>query len=294
MRPLVIVWATVILDAGLFVVNLFVALISGSHAVLSQAVYNAADLVGGVMLVWGYTVSQKAPTYDHPFGYGKERFFWSFAATLTTFTASGLAVFADGFLQIVSPQPVGHLGAALAVVGATLAVSFAGIYVTLRELRQSRETLTDLLESSQQGLKAIFYQDIVSVLGSVVAFFGIVVVYRTQDFAADGITACGVAILLIATGFVLAAESRELLVGKAVSPEQARAVLALIERHPRVRRVRGLQSMMLGPDDALLALRVNFQDGLTTDQIETVIDQVSSTVREEFPSVRHLIIEPES
>lgn len=294
MRPLVIVWATVLLDAVLFLINLFVAFLSGSHAVLSQAVYNAADLVGGAMLIWGHTVSQKPPTYDHPFGYGKERFFWSFAATLTTFTASGLAVFVSGFDQIISPQPVGHLGAALVVVGATLLVSFAGIYVTLRELRQSRETLTDLLESTQQGLKSIFYQDVVSVLGSFVAFFGIFVVYRTQDYAADGITACGVAILLIATGFVLAAESRELLVGKAVSPDQARAVLALIERHPRVRRVRGLQSMMLGPDDALLALRVNFQDGLTTDQIETVIDQVSSAVRSEFPSVRHLIIEPES
>jgi len=294
MRPLVIVWATVLLDAALFVVNLIVAFISGSHAVLSQAVYNAADLVGGVMLVWGYTVSQKPPTYNHPFGYGKERFFWSFAATLTTFTASGLAVFVSGLQQVLSPQPVGHLDAALGVVGATLAVSFAGIYVTLRELRQSRETLTDFLESSQQGLKAIFYQDVVSILGSFVAFFGIIVVFRTGDFVADGITACGVAILLIATGFVLAAESRELLVGKAVSPDQARAVLSVIERHPRVRRVRGLQSMMLGPDDALLALRVNFQDGLTTDQIETVIDQLSSVVRQEFPSVRHLIIEPES
>jgi UPF0755 protein len=90
------------------------------------------------------------------------------------------------------------------------------------------------------------------------------------------------------------AESRELLIGKAISPEQARAVLAVVERDALVRKVRSFQSMMLGPDDVLLALRINFQDGLDTDQLEQAIDRVSASVRAAFPPVRHLVIEPES
>ncbi|MCI4370595.1 MAG: cation transporter, partial [Thermoplasmata archaeon] len=182
----------------------------------------------------------------------------------------------------------------LAVVGATLALSLVGILVTLRELRHGQETVTTLLESAHQGLKTIFYQDIVSVGGSIVAFIGIAIVYLTGKTIVDGIAAFGVGILLFLTGVLLAAESRPLLVGKAVSPEQARTILQIVERDTRVRKVRGFQSMMLGPEDILVALRVNFQDGLNTDQIEAAIDQVSLSLRQSFPAIRHLVIEPES
>jgi len=110
----------------------------------------------------------------------------------------------------------------------------------------------------------------------------------------DGVAASAVGAILVATGFVVAAETREFLVGKAISRSSARLVIGVVERDPRVRKVRGFQSMLLGPDDALVALKVNFQDGLTTDQIESAIDQVSLELRMAFPALRHLIIEPES
>lgn len=294
MRPQVIIVATVLLSAGLFVVNLLVALKGGSRAVLSQAIYTVTDLIGGTLILWGHVASQRPPTYDHPFGYGKERFFWSFTGTLVTFTIAGLLVLVDSLGQIASPGPVTDLPQSLAVVGATLVASLAGILVTLRELRRGKESLETFLESSHQGLKTIFYQDVVSVGGSIVAFVGIALVYLTHLTIIDGIAAFGVGILLFLTGLLLAAETRPLLVGKAVSPEQARTMLQTVERDPRVRKVRGFQSMMLGPDDVLVALRLNFQDGLTTDEIESAIDQVSLSLRQTFPGLRHLVIEPES
>lgn len=294
MRTQVVIYATLALNAALFVSNLFVAVISGSRAVFSQAVYSLTDLIGAILLLWGFVASQRPPTYEHPFGHGKERFFWGFSASLVTFTIAGLLVLTDGLGQVVAPVPLEHVGAALAVVGLTLVLSIVGIWVTLRELRRAQQSLATLLESSHQGLKTIFYQDLVSVFGAVVAFGGIAIVFRTHNPAIDGAAASLVGLLLIATGLVLAAESRELLIGKAISPEHARAMLAIVERSPSVRKVRSFQSMMLGPDDILIALRVNFQDGLTTDQLEAAIDQVTASVRAVFPTVRHMIIEPES
>jgi cation diffusion facilitator family transporter len=294
MRSSVIINATLLLDAALFGVNAYVAVESGSHAVLSQAIYSITDLLGGVMLLWGFVVSRRPPNPRHPFGYGKERYFWSFVAALVTFTVAGFVVLVTSAAQISNPQPVSHLNEALLSVGATVVVSLVGIGVTLRELRASQETLSSLVASSHLGLKTIFYQDLVSVAGSVVAFLGIVYILRTGDLAADGYAAGAVGVLLVATGFVLAGESRELLVGKAISPMEAREVLRILEQDPRVRRVRSIQSMMLGPDDVLVALKVNFQDGLTTDQIEQAIDDVSARIRRAFPPVRHLLIEPES
>ena len=194
----------------------------------------------------------------------------------------------------MTPTPLARLDLALLVVGATVAVSLASIEVTLRELRRDRATLSSLLESAVQELKTIFYQDLVSVLGSVVAFGGIVVVFLTHNAALDGWTAAAVGVILIAMGFVLAAENREYLIGKAISPDQARSLLHLVERDARVRKVRALQSMMLGPDDMLVALRVNFRDGLNTDQIESTIDDLGRALRQSFPALRHLVIEPES
>ncbi len=294
MRTQVVVWATVALNAALFVLNLSVAVISGSAAVLSQAVYALTDLVGSLLLMWGVIASQRPPDYDHPFGFGKERFFWSFSASLVTFTIAGLLVLTDGIQQVAAPHHVTNVTYALLVLGATLGLSALGIWITLREVRRAQQAITVFLESAQIGLKTIFYQDVVSVIGSIVAFAGVAVVHQTGNDTADGLVASIVGILMILTGLVLAAESRELLIGKAISPDQARAVLAVVEQDALVRKVRSFQSMMLGPEDVLIALRINFQDGLDTDQLEQAIDRVSAAVRAAFPPVRHLVIEPES
>lgn len=294
MRPQLVISATLVLDVVLFVFNLVVALDGGSRAVLSQAAYALSDVFAGAMVMWGFLASQRPPDHQHPFGYGKERFFWSFSAGLLAFTFAGGFVLVSGVQQVLDPQPVSNIPAGLLVVGVTLLLSVVGILVVLRFLRRDESTISDFLGSAHQGLKTIFYQDLISVLGSAVAFSGLLYEFHNSSGEADGLTAVIVGALMIATGVVLAAESRDLLVGKAISPQQARAVLSLVERDPRVRKVRGLQSMMLGPDDVLLALRVNFLDNMDTDEIEASIDHLSLTLREAFPQVRHLLIEPES
>ncbi|MCI4338399.1 MAG: hypothetical protein L3J72_03765, partial [Thermoplasmata archaeon] len=169
-----------------------------------------------------------------------------------------------------------------------------GILIQLRELRSTHESLSNFLISTQLGLKTVFYQDLISAVASAVAFGGLAALYRTGNGVFDGLTTMGVGSILVATGFLLAAESRELLVGKGITAEEAREMLSLVARAPRVRKVRTFQSMMLGPDEILLAIRINFQDGLTTDQIEAEIDEIGGFLRRKYPKLRHIIIEPES
>jgi cation diffusion facilitator family transporter len=294
MRSQVIVGATLAVDAALFFALLAVGIVSGSRAVLSQAIYVVSDFIGAGLLSWGIIASMRPPDEKHPFGRGKERFFWSFSASLVTFSLAGFIVILSGLNSVAHPTPVTELGYVFLVLILTILSSAIGIFVTLRELAHEKMSLTEFLDSSNLGLKTIFYQDLVSVFGAVVAFIGILFIAITGRPIFDGLAAIGVGVLLSVTGVLLAAESRELLVGKAISPGEARKVLQLVERDARVRRVRGLQSMMLGPEDILVALRVNFQDGLNTDQIEGAIDQISAAVRESFPMMRHLLIEPES
>ncbi|HEV2316997.1 MAG TPA: cation diffusion facilitator family transporter [Thermoplasmata archaeon] len=294
MRSGFILGSAIVLDAALFGLTLNVALAGNSRAVYSQAVYNAADLVGIGMITWGYFASKRPPDVNHPFGYGKERWFWAYSASLVTFSLAGVGVLASGLSQAIAPSTVSDIPAGLVVVGATLLASILGVYVVLRELRAEQSTVQSFIESSHQSLKTVFYQDIVSVVGSAFAFGGLLVVFQTGNDSIDGITAAGVGMIMLLTGVVLAAESRELLVGKSLSRAEASRILTLVEAHPKVRRVRAVQSMMLGPEDALLALKINFADALTTDDIERTIDEISAEVRRIAPVVRHLVIEPES
>jgi cation diffusion facilitator family transporter len=294
MRPQVIIVATLLLNAALFTVNLSVGLLSGSRAVLSQAIYTITDLVGSAFLLWGLYLSRRPADYDRPFGHGRERFFWAFVSIVVTFTVAGLLALTVGFQQIANPEQITHIGYGLIVLAGTVVASIAGIYITLRELRHSRETLGSLLASANQGLKSIFYQDLVAIVGAIAALVGLVIVYRTGDSVVDGLTAVVEGMLLFAAGLVLSAESREYLVGRALEPMDTRAILGIVERDARVVKVRDVHSMLIGPDDALLALRINFQNGLTTDQIEQAIDQVTADIRAARPMVHHVIIEPES
>jgi cation diffusion facilitator family transporter len=294
MRPQVVIGATILINIVLFGVNLLVADVSRSQAIFSQAIYIIADLVAAGMIFWGQVASRRPPDATHPFGRGKERFFWAFAATLVTFSLAGLFVLSEGFRAVSAPVALHFYVAQFGVTAATLVASLVGIWVTLRELRGGRETVASLIESPNIGVKTIFYQDVVSVVNSLVVFVGIGAAYRTQDPVYDGLASVGVGLLLILTGLVLAAESRELLVGRAISPRHARGILQIAERDARVRQVRTFQSMMLGPDDGLVAMRVNFRDGLTTDELERAIDDLSTAIKRTYPVARHLVIEPES
>jgi len=294
MRSQVIIVATLLLNGALFALNLDVAVMSGSRAVLAQAIYSVTDLLGAVILLWGLYASRLPADYRHPFGRGKERFYWALISIVVTFTVAGIIALTTGIDQAASPAAISHIGEALLVVGATLAVSAVSIAVTLRELRRSQQTLQSFLESRHIGLKSVFYQDVVSIIGCLVAFVALVIVYRTGQYAADGAAAIIEGVLLVITGLVLTLESRGLLIGQALDPEEARTILAVVERNPRVSKVRALQSMVLGPDDALLALRINFHDGLTTDQIEATIDEVTLALQHSHPVLRHIVIEPEA
>jgi cation diffusion facilitator family transporter len=294
MRSQVVIIATLVLNGALFALNLDVAVMSGSRAVLAQAIYSVTDLLGAALLLWGLYASRLPADYRHPFGRGKERFYWALVSIVVTFTVAGIVALTTGIDQAASPVAISHIGEALLVVGATLAVSAVSIAVTLRELRRSQQTLQAFLESRHIGLKSVFYQDVVSIIGCLVAFVALVVVYRTGQYAADGAAAIIEGVLLVITGLVLTLESRGLLIGQALDPEEARTILSVVERHPRVSKVRALQSMVLGPDDALLALRVNFHDGLTTDQIEATIDEVTLALQQSHPVLRHIVIEPEA
>jgi cation diffusion facilitator family transporter len=287
-----VIVATLALDSAFFIANFIVFYYGGSRAVLSQALYTITDLVAGIMIYWGVKVSLEPPTHTHPFGRGKERFFWAFTGGLVTFSVAGFLVLVEGLLEIMHPGRLTDLMQGIATISATLVASLISLTIVLLEIREEKVTVETIMVSEHQEIKMILVQDIVSMIGAVVALTGIYLVYATGNVLYDGLSASMVGALLVATGFVYAMDAREFLVGKGVSPAEGEIIFSIVERYPFVRKVEGMQSMLMGPDEVLVALRINFVDELTTDDLEIVIDELRQFVTGEFPRIGQLIIEP--
>ncbi|MDE1820626.1 MAG: cation diffusion facilitator family transporter [Euryarchaeota archaeon] len=294
MRTQLVLVASFALNVAFLAVNFVVFEAGGSHAVLSQAVNAATDLVAGLMILWGQRAAQFPASPTHPFGRGKERFFWAYSAGLVAFCLAGAFVMVFALQEILSPHPVGALREGLLTVAVTFAGNLASIFVVLLELRRDGGTVRALLTSMHLGVKTVFLQDAVSVLGGAVALLGLFLVQVTGLFALDGVAAFIVGASLLFMGLALARDGRELLVGRSRGAEETRALLALVEKYPPVRQVVGVQSMLLGPDDELVGLRVNFADDLSTNEVEMHIDRLGELIREHFPRIHYLLIEPES
>lgn len=287
-----VVIITVCVSTVFFLANLITFLASGSRAVLSQSLYAVTDIVSGVMIYWGMHTSTAPPTLIHPFGRGKERFFWAYTAGLVTFSLTGFAVFSEGLLQVISPVKITDVPIAIGVVAATLASSTISLSVILLEMRRSGSTISGLMASDHQDMKVILVQDGIAFMGAVAAITGLYLVYMTGDSRYDGYAAAVAGAMLFATGIAFALESRLLLVGKAVSVGVTKEILSIVERYTYIRAVIEMRTMLMGPEEILVTLRVNFMDDLTTDDIEMHISELRTFVKDQCPTVKYLIVEP--
>lgn len=292
MRTRTIIAITLTLDMVFFGVNLAVFLYGGSKAVLSQALYAVTDVVGGFMIYWGMRPGLAEPSSTHPFGRGRESFFWAFTAGLVTFSLTGFLVLVEGVLQILNPTRISAIGDDLVAVAGTLVVALGTLLFLLYEFAQDGMTIRKVMESDHQEMKIVLVQDAVGLVGGAAALTGIYLVFLTGNSLFDGLAASVVGLMLIGTGFVFAADARDLLVGKGISAKEGKTILSIVERYPYVRHVQEIKSMIVGPDEVLVALRVNFVDELTTDEVEMHVDQLRRFVMGESPRVRYLVVEP--
>ncbi len=294
MRTNVVLGGSFVLNVAFLTANLVIFQVGGSHAVLSQAVNAATDLLAGLMILWGQRAAQLPASPTHPFGRGKERFFWAYSAGLVAFCLAGSFVMVFGLEEMLTPHPIGALLAGIVTVGVTLVGNAASISIVLFELRRDGGSVRALLESNHQGVKTVFLQDAISVFGGGVALLGLFLVRVTGYEALDGTAALIVGASMLVMGLILVREGRVLLVGRSGDTDEIHALRKLVEQYPYVRQLVGIQTMLLGPDDELVGLRVNFADGLSTDEVELHIDRVGELIRKSFPRVRYLLIEPES
>ncbi len=280
------------------VLKFIAAAISGSSAMLAEAFHSVADSGNQLFLLRGTAASRYAADVRHPFGRGKELYFWSFMVAVFLFVGGAVVAVIEGWERFRHPEPPDDLWLNLGVLAVAAAFEiFIAFLPAVREFnrrRAGRKIWATIRDSKDPALLVVLFEDTAAVLGLVFASVGIIIAHVTDDGRWDGITSIVIGVLLAMTAWVLAHETKALLVGEGASRRDRAAMRSAALRVPQVETVGNLLTMQLGPNEILVNMEVDFDPGLSGDELEQAIDAVETAVRAAVPAASRIFVEPET
>ena len=288
------IYGAIAANVAIAATKFVVAGITGSSAMLSEGIHSAVDTFNGVLLLVGIRLSQRPPTVEHPFGHGKELYFWSLIVAVLIFGLGGGVSFYEGIQHIRHPEPMRDPTWNYVVLGLAMLFEGASFLVALRQFRaQSRGApfWRALEQSKDPTTYTVLAEDSAALLGLVVAALGIYFSHRLELPALDGAASVVIGLLLAGVAVLLISQARGLLIGEGIRPETALAIRSLAMEQPSVSNVGRVLSMYIGPDDVLAIVDVNFKDGTATGDAADAISAIERQVRARFPMIRRLFIE---
>ncbi|HEY6015899.1 MAG TPA: cation diffusion facilitator family transporter, partial [Gaiellaceae bacterium] len=273
-------------------------LLSGSSALLAEAAHSAADACNQGLMLLSLHRSERAPDEEHPFGYGKERFFWVLLAAIFIFLAGGIFGIAEGLFRILAGAAekggyavtYGVLGFALLAEGTSFA---RALRQTRRGAREARLPFAAYIRASKEpAAKTVVSEDAADVAGILIAFAGTAAAQLTGNELWDGVAAVAIGLLLCVVGWALARDAKGLLIGEPARHEERQRLRRTILEHGAVEDVLDLRTMYLGPQSLLVVARVDLRDELDGAAVERAAAEIDEALREELPDVTEVFLDP--
>jgi cation diffusion facilitator family transporter len=288
------IYAAIAANVAIAVTKFVVSGITGSSAMLSEGIHSAVDTFNGVLLLVGLKLSQRPATPEHPFGHGKELYFWSLIVAVLIFGVGGGLSFYEGVQHVLHPEPMRNPVWNYVVLGVAAVFEGSSLAIALRQfLKQAGDTpfWEALHRSKDPTTYTVLAEEAAALVGLLVAAVGIALSYRFDKPEWDGVASLIIGLLLAGVAVVLIRESRGLLIGEGIRPETARAIRSLALEQPKVRDAGRILSMYIGPDDVLVTMDLDFDDGTEAADAAAAIAAVERQVRDRYPMIKRLFIE---
>ena len=267
---------------------------SGSSAMLSEGIHSTVDTCNDLLLLVGMRLADRPADAKHPFGYGKELYFWSLIVAVLIFSVGGGVSVYEGVLRLMHPLPLEDAGWSYAILGGSFVFEGASLAVSLRQFVRSLDGepfWSALATSKDPSISTVIAEDSAALAGLAVAAFGLWGSRHWQMPSIDAAASIVIGLLLCAVSSLLILQSRRLLVGESVDPETAEQIRAIAQKEPTVHRAGWPLTMHLGPDDVLLALDVEFCSGASAAEVAQAVDRIEHAVRETVSEVGRIYIE---
>jgi cation diffusion facilitator family transporter len=283
--------------------NLLVALtkfaaaeVTGSSAMLSESVHSLVDTGNELLLLYGLRRAAKPPDADHPFGHGRELYFWSFIVALAVFALGAGASVYQGVRHIRSPVPITHPAVNYVVLGLALVFEGGSWWVALREFRAAKGEvgyLEAIRQSKDPTTFTVLAEDTGAILGILMALAGTVAAHVLDRPVLDGVASIAIGVLLGMIAVVLARETKGLLLGEPASSALVSSICAMARAQPGIVRSNGLFTVHIGPRQVVAALSVDFEDTLSAREVERIIAALEERVRKTHPEVVSVLVKPQ-
>ena len=271
-------------------------LITGAASMLAESVHSVADAGNQGLLFLGGARARKTATKEHPFGYGRERYFWAFVVALVLFTMGGLFALYEGIEKIRHPHEIQGAGVAFAILFVAILVEIVSFRTAIRESRHVKgpESWWEFIRRSKAPeLPVVLLEDLGALMGLVFAVIGLGLAEITGEPRYDAVGSMAIGLLLCAIAVILVIEMKGLLIGEAASPATLRAVEQALTASPKVHRVIHFRTQHLGPDELLVAGKLSFDPELDFAALADAINEVEHRLREAVPIARVVYIEPD-
>ncbi|WP_422086785.1 cation diffusion facilitator family transporter [Variovorax sp.] len=281
-------------NVAIAVTKFVVAGITGSSAMLSEGIHSAVDTFNGVLLLVGLRLSKRPATQEHPFGHGKELYFWSLIVAVLIFGLGGGVSFFEGVQHIRHPEPMRDPTWNYVVLAAAALFEGTSFFIALKEFRaQARgQPFWQALERSKDPTTyTVLAEDSAALAGLAVAALGIYFSHSLGMPELDGVASVVIGLLLAGVAVFLVSQARGLLIGEGIRPETARAIRAIAMEQPGVEDVGHVLSMYIGPDEVLVVVDVNFRDDTQTGDAADAVAAIERQVRARFPMIKRIFIE---
>jgi cation diffusion facilitator family transporter len=271
--------------------------VSGSSALLAEAAHSVADTTNQLLLLVSIGRGEREPDEEHPFGYGKERFFWTLLAAVLIFLAGAVFSIGEGVLRLLRPTAKESFALAMGTIVFAFVAEGISFVRAIRQVRsEAHEAGVPLLKYVRQSkdptVKAVLSEDATDLVGLAFAAAGIGLQALTGQQAWDSGAAILVGCLLVFVAYQLGRDTKGLLLGEAAPQAERERLREAIERHREISGVRELLTMYVGPESLLVAARVDFEDDLRACEVERVAAAVERDLREAVPAVTQVFLDP--
>ena len=270
---------------------------TGSSAMLAEGIHSLVDTGNGALLLLGLRMSRKPPDDDHPFGHGKELYFWTLIVAILIFAVGGGMSFYEGVVHILHPSLIADPTWNYVVLGIAFtfeAMVWSVAWKVFRNQRKGRTVFQTIESSKDPTTYTVLLEDSVALLGIVIAFAGILLARWFGNPYFDGAASITIGVLLASVAIFLASQSKGLLIGEGMGREMLNGIQAIAKADPAVELTKRPLTMYFGPHEVLVALDVQFHAGLSAGEVTAAIDRIERLIKADYPDVSRIYIEAES
>lgn len=269
---------------------------TNSSSMISEGIHSTVDTANQLLILYGIKRSKKAPDQSHPFGYGKELYFWSFVVSILIFGLGGALSIYQGIAHIMEPEIMKDPFWNYIVLFLSLIFEGTSFIIAIKAFNQTRNGMgwwDAIVKSKDPSSFLVVFEDGAAVAGLIIVMILMWFSHSMQIPELDGLASIIVGLLLVFVSFILARESRSLLMGEGIASETRDKITRLAEKDAAVVKVKNILSTYQSPEEVILMLIIDLEEHLDTEEITEAIQRIRTDIKNEFKFVRFVIIQPE-